>query len=125
MDIKASSVSSDIFYLYPDMYCMSNFPFRYDRKNLACLWDRQHSSPYFFIVLGSIVGGPTIITLYCYYQIFAKVRSSKNKVRTSRTQNGTCCLFWEQLKDNHVFWSHTLCASVPSLSIFVLALLKV
>ena len=52
---------------------------RYDRKNLACLWDRSHENPYFFIVLGSIVFIPCVITAFCYFQIFQRVRQSKNK----------------------------------------------
>ena len=43
---------------------------RYDQKNLGCLWDRTHPSPYLFITFGTVVALPTITILCCYYKIF-------------------------------------------------------
>ena len=43
---------------------------RYDQKNLGCLWDRTHPSPYLFITFGTVVALPTVTILCCYYKIF-------------------------------------------------------
>ena len=53
---------------------------RFDRKNLGCLWDRQHPSPYFYIAFASVVAIPATITLLCYYAIYRHVMASRRKV---------------------------------------------
>ena len=54
--------------------------FRYDRKNLGCVWDRLHPKPYFYLVFALIVTGSAIIIVNCYFEIYLTFRRSRKRV---------------------------------------------
>ena len=70
-------------------------PFRYDRKNLGCLWDRTHPSPYFYILIGTVVSIPTCVITVCYCQIYLHYTRSRKMVGISTyiALRGWSCLY--------------------------------